>query len=92
MKNVRFFLSENFPSLVVKFSVYLNVFVVNSELIRKKVSPFRKFSCSETLYVFIHIGSIKIVRLPRMSALGPCAQHMLVHSDSFGLIRSIPFH
>ena len=30
MKNIRFFLSENFPFLVVKFSIYLNrhVFVM----------------------------------------------------------------
>ena len=30
MKNIRIFLSENFPSLVVKFSIYLNrrVFVM----------------------------------------------------------------
>ena len=32
MKNIRFFLSENFHFLVVKFSVYLNrrVFVMNN--------------------------------------------------------------
>ena len=32
MKNIRFFLSENFPFLVVKFSVYLNrrVFVMEN--------------------------------------------------------------
>ena len=31
MKNIRFFLSENFPFLVVKFSIYLNrcVFVMH---------------------------------------------------------------
>ena len=33
MKNIRVFLSENFPVLVVKFSIYLNrrVFVMSTE-------------------------------------------------------------
>ena len=34
MKNIRIFLSENFPFLVVKFSIYLNrhVFVMSSNI------------------------------------------------------------
>ena len=51
MKNIRFFLSENFHFLVVKFSVYLNrhVFVMLSDNMRLIVKERTIFSIFTSL-------------------------------------------
>ena len=51
MKNIRFFLSETFPFLVVKFSIYLNrrVFVMSNDFIKGW-----QRTCSE--YAHMHIA------------------------------------
>ena len=46
MKHIRFFLSENFPFLVVKFSIYLNrsVFVMEKKKKKKKKNRMPSFA------------------------------------------------
>ena len=52
MKNVRFFLSENFHFLVVKFSVYLNrhVFVIDVRAIGVLLYSARTLELANIIY------------------------------------------
>ena len=53
MKNIRIFLSENFPFLVVKFSIYLNrsVFVMhtNTDTLANSTDP-DEVACNNTIW------------------------------------------
>ena len=51
MKNIRFFLSENYHILVVKFSVYLNMHIfVMSKSNLADVTTHNQFSVAERIY------------------------------------------
>ena len=65
MKNIRFFLSENFPFLVIKFSIYLNrrVFVMKDTEVVKLVQILEEvwLEVNAFQYLYGNYGKIHLL-------------------------------